>query len=732
MIPVKLVLRNFISHLYSVLDFTQFNAALLIGSFEGDVRISNGVGKSALMSGIRFALYGKSKFSVKTKVIKRGKPFCEVEFQFMSDSELYKIVRILDAKSGIISVELSKNINGEWISHGLTGDTPTKTNEKIAEIIGINHDTFVNIVYFRQNDVSGFTSASVTKRKEILKEALQINIWDEYQKISKGTEKHLNDKLKSLDERIKLLGNIENELDQNDNEIKKGENKLNIAQTNVMELGKVLGECEDEIEHLENFIHKSESGTRKSLENDLKDIIDRLNQIKSRKAQLKDEVKNNNKIISNASNDCKNLNKRLLDYYKDILIVSHRSRDEIKKEFKKVSSEKIPDPVFCEESLKKNLLEKDKYMNQLKIFEHDLNQLTSLEPGKECPACLTVFENPKNVAKRRKTKQKYLENNIKEGKVLIERINAELLKEQKAVDKSEKSIVEVERTNLIIAKRDSIMSEANRCNQTIQNELKNLSDEWKKLKSNKARISVALENLEDVSKLTNNLEQLNKSKKGVIDNIDSFRNNIMKLSIELGNLKGYREELERRFSEKRALNSEKSVIISNLATYSKLSRAFGKDGIQAIIMENITEDLRQYANTVLKGIYYKPMSIDFVTQKQTAAGAWKEDFSILITIDNEIYDFEDISGGEQVRISIAIRLALSQLLMRRVGANIKFLLFDEVDQSLDRHGLESLAEVVNNLSKDFKVLVITHNEYMKENFEHVITVHMGPSGSILK
>jgi len=70
--------------------------------------------------------------------------------------------------------------------------------------------------------------------------------------------------------------------------------------------------------------------------------------------------------------------------------------------------------------------------------------------------------------------------------------------------------------------------------------------------------------------------------------------------------------------------------------------------------------------------------------------------------------------------------------MRRVGANIKFLLFDEVDQALDRQGIDAFSESINNLAKEFKILVITHNEHMKETFEHAITVHMGPSGSTIK
>jgi DNA repair exonuclease SbcCD ATPase subunit len=36
------------------------------------------------------------------------------------------------------------------------------------------------------------------------------------------------------------------------------------------------------------------------------------------------------------------------------------------------------------------------------------------------------------------------------------------------------------------------------------------------------------------------------------------------------------------------------------------------------------------------------------------------------------------------------------------------------------------------LSKDFKILVITHNEALKEKFNHIITVVKQPEGSVIR
>ena len=57
MIPLKLHMKNFTSHSNSILDFTRFDAALIVGSHKGNPDISNGVGKSAIFNAIRWGIF---------------------------------------------------------------------------------------------------------------------------------------------------------------------------------------------------------------------------------------------------------------------------------------------------------------------------------------------------------------------------------------------------------------------------------------------------------------------------------------------------------------------------------------------------------------------------------------------------------------------------------------------------------------------------------------------------
>jgi len=705
MIPIKLTLENFVSHIYSVLDFTVFNSALVVGSFEGNSDIANGVGKSSIMEAIRFALYGKCKYSTKSKVVKRGKPSCKVELIFSVDDEEYKIIRTLNAKSGIITLDFTKKVGDEYKPEGYTCDTPSATNRKIIETVGMNDDTFVNIVYFRQNDLSGFAYARVSKRKEILKEALQIGIWDEFQKISKGAEKKLEEKKKILDDRLDPLKNVEEEIAENTKKLRNSEEQVSRVKNEIEKLEKNLANCSGPL------------GSKKQLAGELHQIKKRSEEILEQRNTLKERVKSNNSGIAIAHNDCSSLEDKLVAYYLEALAVPHEDSSKIRSLYKQKTGKNAPrwscDVVALEEKVR----EKNERDRKISQYEIDLARLTSLEPGTECPVCLTEMENPKGVAKRRKAKKKFLEGCIKEEKIKARELEREINREKSVVEKANSALVEIERTGLIISKHMGTISELTRSNEAAQRDFAIIAKEWSDLNERAKIIQMHLGGAEDDDPSVS---------------LPELREELIRLSIEQGNIKGYGSRLERRQSEKETIEGELEVVSANMAVYSKLTKAFGKDGIQAIILENITEDLRQFANSILRNIYYRPISIDFVTQRQTGTGSWKEDFDIVIDMDGEKYDFEDVSGGEQVRISIAIRLALSQLLMRRVGSNVRFLLFDEVDQALDRHGLEALAEAIAKLSNEFKILVITHNEYMKEKFEHVITVHMGPSGSVLR
>ena len=76
----------------------------------------------------------------------------------------------------------------------------------------------------------------------------------------------------------------------------------------------------------------------------------------------------------------------------------------------------------------------------------------------------------------------------------------------------------------------------------------------------------------------------------------------------------------------------------------------------------------------------------------------------------------------KLAVNFSLKLGLSFLLQNMFGTKINLLLLDEIDQSLDKAGVDAFAEIVKFFQKDFTILVITHNDYLKNKFKNGILV----------
>jgi DNA repair protein SbcC/Rad50 len=167
--------------------------------------------------------------------------------------------------------------------------------------------------------------------------------------------------------------------------------------------------------------------------------------------------------------------------------------------------------------------------------------------------------------------------------------------------------------------------------------------------------------------------------------------------------------------------------------YRELAKAFGKDGIQALIIENVLPELEEETNRLLSRLTDSQLHVQFVTQK--AAKTVKkmiDTLDILIADARGTRPYETYSGGEAFRVNFAIRLALSRLLARRAGAALQTLIIDEGFGTQDSEGRERLVGAINTVARDFAcILVITHISDLKEAFQSRIEVLKTDEGSQL-
>ena len=164
--------------------------------------------------------------------------------------------------------------------------------------------------------------------------------------------------------------------------------------------------------------------------------------------------------------------------------------------------------------------------------------------------------------------------------------------------------------------------------------------------------------------------------------------------------------------------------------YRDLARAFGKNGIQALIIDAALPEIAEEANRLLARLTDSRMTVKFETQRTTKKDTIKETLDIAIADELGTRDYEMFSGGEAFRINFAIRIALSRLLARRAGAPLPTIIIDEGFGTQDNTGMEKLKEAIISIQDDFqKILVITHMDELKDAFPARIDVVKTADGS---
>ncbi len=178
--------------------------------------------------------------------------------------------------------------------------------------------------------------------------------------------------------------------------------------------------------------------------------------------------------------------------------------------------------------------------------------------------------------------------------------------------------------------------------------------------------------------------------------------------------------------------------------YQELALAFGKNGIQALLIENVLPQLEATTNQILSRLSANQLHVQFVTQRtarsakssgKSARGITQnpksiETLDILIADAHGTRPYETYSGGEAFRVNFAIRLALARLLSHRSGTALQMLIVDEGFGTQDQEGCDRLIAAINAIAPDFScILTVTHMPYFREAFQARIEVTKTSEGS---
>ena len=205
---------------------------------------------------------------------------------------------------------------------------------------------------------------------------------------------------------------------------------------------------------------------------------------------------------------------------------------------------------------------------------------------------------------------------------------------------------------------------------------------------------------------------------------------------ELSRLQGELQAQVRRVADLKLQVSGKESLLKSLrneeGVYRELVEAFGKRGIQAMLIETALPQVEEEANALLGRMTDNRMHVKLETQRQRRSGRGEPIETLEIRISDELgpRSYELFSGGEAFRINLALRIALSKVLAHRKGAPLPTLFIDEGFGTQDAPGRERILDVINAIEQDFeKIIVITHLEDLKDAFQARIEVQKEEDGS---
>jgi exonuclease SbcC len=289
---------------------------------------------------------------------------------------------------------------------------------------------------------------------------------------------------------------------------------------------------------------------------------------------------------------------------------------------------------------------------------------------------------------------------------------------------SELRSVEEEHANLKSAKE---------VNKQIESEIANLEEERGKKKE---EIDAGQKEYDSAALALNEAEAQSPNLDIAERELFRLREDENKVRSELGGAQQRVDILNTQRTRKADFEKEREALQKQIAQHKTLERAFGKDGVPALLIEQALPQIQDKANDLLDRLSDGQMSMEFVTQetyKDDKRKDLKETLDIKIKDSAGARDYEMYSGGEAFRVNFAIRLALSEILAQRKGARLQTLVIDEGFGSQDVQGRQRLIEAINLVKNDFaKILIITHLDELKDAFPTRIEIEKTERGSTIR
>jgi len=770
--------QNFMSHHNSEINLSGYPAIIAIGP--------NGTGKSSLLiDALLVCIFGKGRSGDIDGYVTGSKDLMTVEVDFSLDGSKYRVIRKRSKKTarGSSSLEfLQLNPeNNEVIQ--LTAGTIAETQSIIEKTIGIDFDLLTRTSILPQGESEYFCSASPSQRMELFSTIWDLDRYEAMAQIARDTWTGLKSEIATLDGKIASMRLRISEIDNQKGELSKTKTELEKASLLVSVFEKKKGLLQQKIGSFENLVHDLQKAKelKARAEQEIKRASEQHTAILAKIERYEKILKNRDTVLAKVEEEkektvfleeieraTETLDKHLEGLRAEIDKIRHehqvgidgaeKAKAEIEaqildaktkeKEFHKTEAE----IGRKEEELKHLRLDADKlkgvschpdfdpqYVNEGCRFIKDAveakRRIPELEDQiltqkRQIASGMASIEAAMGQFQEKKTEclsqigdiRKKVELLIAEKEGKDKEINAKKGGHRTKIDRIRTELTEIKRYTRLVPEIDLAGKEL----PALKEEAIEIEGRSYEHAAERDQASV------DIDRLTKKQDE-----KAILES------EVQSIAKNLGEATGLKDSLTKRLGFIEAEISQGETLKSQISESEKEIEKIGGEKAVYEILEGAFKQIpymlvargigavEKIANEILSMISSSGLTVKIETEKTTKTTKKVKDEINLAILDNEgskIYPL--LSGGERLRVAMALRLAISEVLAHRRGTRIDTLIADEPFGPLDVEGIEDMKEAMRELKKRFKFMgIITHIDRAQDIFPTRLVFSKGPNGS---
>ena len=654
---LKLTLHNFKSYDNCELNLSGISACSIIGPM--------GSGKSSIVEGILWALYGDGK-TPNADLCRSGSEYMYVNLDFELNCNIYSIEReYSDGK-----VELTFRENGEPVAQGNRA-----CSAAILKVMGVSKNLLDESIVIPQGKLSSFIESTPSERRDLVASLLGLDRWNSAWETAKETMKEMTMTLATHDNTIDAITK-----------------QVAMIPTH---------------ESLDQMMARTKSS--------LADVTTQIAETSQKRERIMAEDKTKNDTVSQLNAEVTGLGVKLarqeresqdaIEKVESQLRVCTNKEDQLKsmREMLPALQKQLEGDKIIMDEVHQLSMKGETLSNEIKS-KRDRMAIIASNTGHICPLCGNEVTPDKwgKILDSMKTEMDAMAKELNDTNNLMgvkkTLVLVPIISTEKRVRETGESIAKIEgqleSRPALVAQLDELKSKKT----SAYNELKD-------------QLAIALRKIEGMrSELSSEVVVLD----GQIADLTSQQSGLANTLIGLTSSKQNRTSLEN------ALKDEETNIKAFKAKLPETTFVVGAlspTGIPLMITDHYLPVVAAKAQELLHSMSdgQLNMRMDIVE-----SGA-KRGIELFVGTDT-LRPIKSLSGGESTRVSLAIRIALSQVLQEISGCRFDLLFVDEPPY-LDANGVSYFISTINTLREQYpQIFVMSHVDRIKDAFPNSIRV----------